>query len=192
MPSLVSLFFELLRRPRATIEGVASRGDPREGRAAILVLGLVHAAFSLTLFFAGHAPRFGIPGLGRENHYLVQALFIVPLYLALSALGGLVALRLAGAEGQGSRDASIAVFRVAYAAPMLFFFLVPDLVVYVALGFGAIGKAMRYYAPLAALACVALGALGFSRVHGLRASRAALAVLAGFAAQALVGGAFLR
>ncbi len=159
----------------------------------MLVLGTLHAAFSLLLHLAGHAPRMGIPRLGRENHYLWQASFVIPLYVVLFWIGGLVTHFVARRfSGSGSRDSSLAVFGVAYAVPMTLLFLVPDVAVFLAFGFGAIGKAMRWYAPVAALACLWLGAVGLSRAHRIGTGRAAIAVFAGFVAQALVGGPFLR
>ncbi|MDI1478583.1 YIP1 family protein [Polyangium sp. y55x31] len=192
-----SLFLDVLRGPRSAMAGVAARADAREGRAAMLVLGVLHGAFSLLLFLSGHAPRFGLPGLGRERHYLVQAILAVPLYLVLWRIGGGVAYALArrasapGGEG-GREGATLAVFGVAYAVPMTLLFIVPDIAVYFALGFSAIGKAMRYYAPLAAVFCLVLGTMGLSRAHHLRTRTALLAALAGFVAQALLGAFFLR
>lgn len=188
-----SLFFAVLRNPRAAMGDVAARAHVREGLGAMLVLGAVHALFSLMLHFAGHTPRMGIPGLAREGHYLRQAIFVLPLYLVLFWIGGLVTHALARRlSGSGSRDASLAVFGVAYAVPMTVLFLLPDVAVFLTLGFAAIGKAMRWYAPVAAIACIWLGALGLSRAHGMGSGRATLAIFAGFLSQALVGGFFLR
>jgi hypothetical protein len=174
--------------------GVAARADAREGLSAMLVLGASHAAFSLLLHVAGHAPRRGAPGLPSHNHYLLQALFVVPLYLVLWRVGGAVAHALCRRMGgsAGAREASLAVFGVAYAVPMTLLFILPDVAVFFTLGFGAIGRAMRYYAPLAALSCVALGAAGFSRAHAILPRAALLAVLVGFVAQAALGGVLLR
>jgi hypothetical protein len=184
---------DLLCRPHVAMTDLARRGRAREGLGPMLVLGALHAAFSLLLWRAGHAPRVGIPGLGRESHYLFQAAFAVPLYGFLFWLGGSVAhglARLLG--GKGSRDATLAVFGVAYAAPMIALFIVPDVVVYLALGFGAIGKAMRFYAPVAALGCLLLGAWGLAEVHGIGRLRAAGVALGAFLVQAAVGGVVLR
>ena len=192
-PSSLSSFLAVFHSPRAALADIADRGARRDGFVAMLVLGAVHAGFSLILHLAGYAPRMGIPGFGRENHYLWQAFFVFPLYLALFWVGGLVTHGVArGFSGSGSRDASFAVFGVAYAAPMIMLFLVPDILVFEIFGFNAIGKAMRWYAPVAAIACVWLGALGLSRAHKISAGRASLAAIAGFLAQAIVGGAFLR
>lgn len=188
-----SRFFGVLRNPRSAMIDVARRGNAREGQAAMLVLGAVHAAFSLLLYLSGHSPRRGIPGLAGESHYLYQAIFIIPLYCVLFWIGGLVAHSTARRlSGAGSRPASLAVFGVAYAIPMIVLFLLPDIAVFLALGFGAIGKAMRWYAPVAAIACMWLGAVGLSRVHGIKTRYATVAVFTGFVAQALVGGFFLR
>lgn len=186
-------FLAVCRNPRLALVDIAERGDVRDGLTAMLILGAVHAVFSLLLYCTGHAPRMGIPGFGRENHYLWQAMFVIPLYQALFWIGGLVSHSIAHRlSGSGRRDASLAVFGVAYAVPMTVLFLVPDIAVFGILGFDSIGKAMRWYAPLAVIACVWLGTLGLSRAHHLRAGRAGLAAIAGFVAQALVGGAFLR
>ncbi len=191
--SSMSSILAIFRNPRAALADIAERGEMRDGLRAMLVLGVVHAFFSLTLHLAGHAPRMGIPGFGRENHYLWQAIFVVPLYFALFWIGGLVAHGVARRfSGSGTRDASLAVFGVAYAVPMIVLFLVPDIIVFEVFGFAAIGKAMRWYAPVAAISCVWLGAVGFSRAHEISAGRASLAAIAGFFAQAIVGGAFLR
>lgn len=165
----------------------------RDGLVPMLVLGALHAAFSLLLWLGGHAPRVGIPGLGRESHYLWQAAFALPLYGFLFWLGGSVAHglgRLAG--GKGSRGATLGVFGVAYAAPMIALFIVPDVIVYLVFGFGAIGKAMRFYAPLAALGCLVLGAWGLAEAQGIGRWRAAGVALGAFVAQAAVGGVVLR
>jgi len=188
-----SLFLAVLRNPRRAFTDIATQGEAREGLAAMLVLGILHAGFSLLLHVTGHTPRMGIPGFGRENYYLYQALFVIPLYLALFWIGGLVAHTIARRfSGAGSREASLAVFGVAYAMPMIALFILPDLVVFLGFGFAAIGKAMRFYAPLAAIACVWLGALGLSRAHQIGAGRAGIAAFVGFVAQALIGGVLLR
>lgn len=188
-----SLFLAVLRSPRRAFADVAIRGDKREGSRSMLVLGIFHAGFSLLLHLSGHTPKVGIPGIGRENHYQYQAIFLIPLYLMLFWIGGLVAHGMARRfSGSGSRDASLAVFGLAYAMPMLALFILPDIVVFLAFGFAAIGKAMRWYAPLAALACVWLGALGLSRAHSIGVGKAGIAALLGFVAQAVVGGVFLR
>ena len=178
------------------MDGVATRAKTREGRAAMLVLGVAHGAFSLLLYLSGHAPRFGVPGLARSHHYLLQAFFAVPLFLLLWWVGGsvahAVARRVAPPGGEDKRAASLAVFGVAYAVPMTLLFIVPDIAVHLAFGFSAIGKAMRYYAPLAALGCLALGTMGFSRAHHLSTRAALLSAFAGFLVQGILGSFFLR
>lgn len=188
-----SVFLAILRSPRTAIADVAARGAQREGLSAILVLGVLHAGFSLLLYWGGHAPRRGIPGFAREPHYLWQAIFIIPLYLLLFGLGALVTHGLARKfSGSGSRQASLAVFGVAYAIPMIVFFIVPDIIVFLTLGFSFMGKAMRFYAPIAALTCLWLGAWGIFRAHKLGPGRATFVVFIGFFVQSLVGSVFLR
>lgn len=189
VPSLSAL----LLAPRSAMAAVAARADTREGLRPMLLLGVLHAAFSLLLFLAGHAPKMGIPGLPRETHYLIQAVFLVPLYLVLWQIGARVAHALARLSNTPERrPAALAVFGVAYAAPMILLFLVPDILVFALLGFDRIGKLMRYYAPLAAASSVTLGALGLRSAFSIGNGRAFFASLAGFLAQAVVGGVFLR
>lgn len=183
----------MLRNPRVAFGNIITRGQSRDGLVAMLMLGVLHAGFSLALHLAGHSPKMGIPALGRENHYLFQSIFIIPLYLVLFWIGGRVAHAISRRlSGTGSREVSLAIFGIAYAVPMLCLFIIPDILVFLIWGFAAIGKAMRWYAPLAAITCVWLGTVGFSRAHKLGPGRAALAVFVGFVCQAVVGGVFLR
>lgn len=178
---------------RATLAHLARRGAPRDGLLPVLALGALHASFALLLHLGGHAPSVTLVPIPRERYYLWQSAFVAPLYVALWLIDAAVAHGLSRkAGGRGSFGATLAVVGVGYAAPLALLFVVPDLVVYLSAGHAALGKAMRYYAPLAAIGCAALSALGLREAHGLSGGRAAAIAVAGLVAQAAVGGVLLR
>ncbi len=187
------MLLELLKRPRATLAQVARRGAPRDGLAPVLGLGALYAGFALLLHLGGHAPSVTLVPIPRERYYLWQAAFVAPLFVALWLVYGAVAHglgRLAG--GKGAPGATLAVIGIGYAIPLALLFVIPDLLVYLVAGHGALARAMRVYAPLAVIACVALCAAGLREAHGLSRGRAAAIALVGFIAQAAVGGVLLR
>lgn len=184
---------DLVRSPRAALASMARRGSPWAGLAPVLALGALYAGFSLLLHEGGHAPRVTLVPIPKERYYLWQALFIVPLFVLLWLIYGLVAhglARLAG--GRGSLGASLAVLGAGYAVPLACLFVVPDLLVYLAFGHGALAPAMRVYAPLAMIGCVALSALGLMQAHRLGRGRAVAIALVGLVVQGALGGVLLR
>jgi hypothetical protein len=190
---MLSPLVSVLRRPRATLARLAERGEARAGLGPMLALGVSYAAFSLLLHAHGHAPSVTLVPLARDRYYLAQSIFAAPLFLALWAIFAGIAhglARLAG--GRGRPGATFAVIGVAYAAPMLFLFLVPDVVVYLVAGHGALAKAMRFYAPVAPLTCVVLASIGLRAAHGLRVGVAIGITLVASLVQAAMGGILLR
>jgi len=184
---------DLVRSPRAGLALLARRGSPFPGLAPVLALGALYAAFSRLLHAGGHAPKVTLVPIPKEQYYLWQSLFIVPLFVALWLIYGLVAhalSRLAG--GRASLGASLAVLGVAYAVPLACLFVIPDLIVYLAFGHAALAKAMRFYAPLAMIACVTLSALALMEAHQLSRPRAIAIALAGLVVQGALGGVLLR
>jgi hypothetical protein len=184
---------QFVRSPRATLARVASRASARDGLLPVLVLGALYAGFSLLLHLGGHAPSVTLVPIPRERYYLWQSVFIAPLFIALWLIYGGVAhglSRLAG--GRGAPGSTLAVIGLGYAVPLALLFVVPDLAVYLVAGHGALGKAMRIYAPLAAIGCVLLCAVGLRTAHGIARGRAAAISLVGLLAQAAAGGILLR
>ncbi|AKT36075.1 YIP1 family protein [Chondromyces crocatus] len=183
----------LLLHPRKTLGALAQAGDPRDGLVPVLLLGALYAAFALLLHLGGHAPSVTLVPIPRDRYYLWQAGFVAPLFVALWWIYGLTAhglSRLAG--GRGDRGATFAVIGVGYAVPVTVFFVLPDLIVYLVAGHGALARAMPFYAPLALFGVLTLCALGLRAVHGLSPARAALVSLTGFVLQGAAGGILLR
>jgi hypothetical protein len=193
LPESTLILAQFVRSPRAALARAARRASPRDGLLPVLVLGALYAGFSLLLHLGGHAPSVTLVPILRERYYLWQSAFIVPLFVALWLIYSGVAhglSRLAG--GRGAGGSTLAVIGLGYAVPLALLFVVPDVLVYLALGHGALGKGMRIYAPLAAIGCVLLCAVGLRTAHGIARGRAVLISLAGLIAQAAVGGVLLR
>lgn len=161
--------------------------------AIVLVAGAIWAALCLLLYRAGHAPSRALVPIARADYYLYQACFVVPLLLAQWRLASAVAQRVARALG-GHGAASLLSDRLApaLALPLILLFLVPDLLAYAWLGFGALAKLVRITAPLSFAGSVWLGSRAVRRVHALGGGRAFAAALLGVLAQALLGGVLLR
>jgi hypothetical protein len=184
---------QFVRSPRAALARAALRASPRDGLLPVLVLGALYAGFSLLLHLDGHAPSVTLVPIPRERYYLWQSAFIAPLFVALWLIYSGVAhglCRLAG--GRGAQGSTLAVIGLGYAVPLALLFVAPDLLVYLAFGHGALGKAMRFYAPLAAIGCVLLCALGLRAAHGVALGRAVAISFVGLLAQAAAGGLLLR
>ena len=156
----------------------------------ILVLSLGYAAFSLLLYRAGIAPK-RVLLLDPAAYYLVQALFVLPLFCGLVSLFVGITGRLAGGK-KVPFEVALKQLAPAYCWPLLGLFLVPDVAVFLIAGHGALAKAMRFYGPIAPLVVWWLSTLRTARLFEVSRGRAAAATFVGLLLQALIGGLFLR
>lgn len=162
----------------------------REGAIAVVALGVAWGLFSLWLFLAGHGPSFTLVPIPKSHYYLAQAFFVVPLCLVLWQLMSWVALAVAGARER--RALTMGVLAYVYAAPLLFSFVLVDVVIFSAFGFEAMGRYLRFYAPLAPLWTLVGCTVALRRALSISLGRALVAAFAGLAAQAVAGGILLR
>ncbi len=168
----------------------------RLGRAfaAVGALGVAHATLLAILAADGHRPSFaaGLP-VAAESYYRVASIYVIPLYFVLWIIAAAASHRAARAFGGGGswRDA-LAALGPAFALPPLLLFVVPDLIVYVFAGHGALVAAMRWYAPLAPITVLLLSGRALRGVYGLRRLHALVAAFTGFLAQALLAAWLLR
>jgi hypothetical protein len=177
-------------RPQSAMDAVANQPLPREGVMAVSFVPFVWSMFCLLLFAGGHAPSFALVPVPRESYYLAQAVFVFPVTLGLWWLMGVVVTRIVG--GPSHSEVVFSLVGYAYAAPMLFAFLLVDVVIYGVSGFEALGRYIRFYAPVAPLWSLALATVGLRRAVGATWGRALLASMAALAVQAIVGGLVLR
>lgn len=185
----------LLVHPRRAFADLAERpACAWLGVAAVLGMALGWAAFSALLGAAGHTPS-GPPLLPipPEDYYAAQALFVVPVRLAmLGALAATVHWLGRGLGGGGAARHAVLVAGLSMAVPSVVAWLVPDVAVYLALGFEALAEGMRYYVPVSVLWTVVLVTAGTRAIHGLSLGRALVVALLGLLAHAVVGAPFLR
>lgn len=182
----------MLVSPTALAGDIRAAPRASDGALAVVQLGAIWSAFSLWLYLAGHGPSFTLLPIARDRYYLAQAAFVVPLTLALWWLMSAIACAVLRLREPERRAAVFASLGYAYAAPLIFAFLLVDALIFGAAGFAALGRYLRFYAPIAPF---------WALVAGTRALRAALDVTTGRAfaacalaglAQALVAGVFLR
>jgi hypothetical protein len=182
----------MLFAPTAIADEIRAAPRARDGAYAVALLGCLWSAFSLWLHLGGHAPSFVLLPIPKERYYLAQAVFVVPLTLALWWLMSTIAAALAGARDQRRRAATFAALGYAYAAPLIFGFLLVDVVIFQAAGFAALGRYIRFYAPIAPLWALIAGTIAVRRALEIGTGRAFAACAAAMLVQALVGAPFLR
>lgn len=128
--------------------------------ASVAIAGAIWAGLCLRLAADGHAPSVTLVAIPRGHYYLAQALFVVPVLLAQwLATAGIAQL-----VTKARFVALAAALGPALAAPLVVVFLVPDLVAYALVGFGALGKLVRITAPLVVLTTIGLSALAIRAV----------------------------
>lgn len=182
-----------LWRPRATFAELEREGKARTGAALVALSGACWAALTAALHAHGHAPSVTLVPIARSDYYLWQTGFVVPLLLVLwLLLTGIVHLLCRRAGAQPRLRPALAVLGAAYAVPLLFFFIVPDVFIYAALGFDALRQSVRWYAPVTPLVTLVLTTLALTQLYRVGTVRAFAAALVALTAQAAVGGVLLR
>lgn len=179
--------------PRSTLRALSREASPRSGASAIALLGTFWSVLLVLLWNGGHAPSFVLVPVPQGLYYLAQALLMLPLLTALWWLFSEIAHRICrAAGGTGTEPGTRAALGFAYAAPMLAFHVLPELVAYLTGGFDAMATTGRVSLGVASLAVWALSAAALRIGHGVRVSIAVLASFAGLLVQALAGALLIR
>ena len=182
-------------RPRSTMAALAEARAPAGGLFAVLTLAGTYSTFCLVLWASGHAPsRPGAFGLiPAEGYYLAQAAFLPLLFpLLWLILGGAAHVVARAMGGRGDLRAGLAALGFAYGAPLTLAYVLPDLLVFLVFGFDAMVTGMRLYGPLALGWTLWLCTVAVRESYRMGTGPAAVAVFAGFVAQGIVGGLFIR
>lgn len=166
----------------------------KRGLAWVALQGALGAALLGWLAHEGEAPSgpllLPIP---RESYYAWEAVFVLPVRLAMAGTFALAAHQSAKRlGGTGSLGETFDRGAFALALPFLLLWWLPDVVLYATGGFDALSRAVRLLAPLSSLVTAALSVRALRAAHDLSLGRATLAALAGLIAQALVGAPLLR
>lgn len=159
----------------------------------VATAGCAWALFCALLARGGHAPSRSLLPIAREDYYHAQSLFVLPvllgMWLGASLLVHAFARRLGG---DGKFVGTLNGLGVALAAPLLGVLLLPDIGVYLGLGFASLGPLVRVTGPLAMLATLALAAAVIRSAHHVRSARAWGLSLVFVVLLGLLGGPFLR
>jgi hypothetical protein len=156
----------------------------------VLIYALIYSGFCFLLDAGGHQPSFGAL---TDRHYLLQAVLLVPAMLLLWLVQSWVAHRIGRAlGGRATLPDLTRAMAPAIAIPMLLLFVLPDLIVYLLLGFDAIAEAMRFYAPLALAARLAWTTAAIRRAHAISTPRSVIPALAALVVEALATAPWLR
>jgi hypothetical protein len=132
-------------------------GAPRttsESLSASVLWGVLYACLYGLLAHGGHQPSATkyLP-TDPEIYYLCAAIYSLPCCVGLTCIAS-------GIAGYGARfetkdwTAGIRVFATAYAGPFIWFLVVPEILVFIFFGFGALGEVARFFVPLVALVVV--------------------------------------
>ena len=154
---------------------------------------LLWSFLSAWMHLDGHAARAVLLPVDPARYYAVQAVFVGPLLLLLTAVHAAVAHRLARGSGGGvTFRQSWRVLAAGYGSALLLCYLLPDLIAYGLGGRAWMARAMRYHAPLMPLVMLWISGPPFARLHGISRARATLWVFLGLLAQLVLGAPWLR
>jgi len=159
-----------------------------------LVLGVVWAGFAAWLAADGHQPTMarGLP-VPADRYYATAAMYLAPLWLALTLLTAAVAhgaARMLG--GSGRWRSTLSAVGPAYTLPLLVVYLIPDIVVYATVGHGGLAVVLRFGLPLAVAGVTVRTTQAVSAAHGLGIRRALVAALVAGLVQAAPFGLLIR
>jgi hypothetical protein len=152
MASFLDNYLGTLRRPGRTFAALAEDDVVWPGAAAVASAALVYSVFVLWMYLAGHEPSFTGNPIPAETYYLWQAILLPPWLLLSWAVAATVAYglsRMFGSESTWTQNASPLGF--AFAIPLTWAYLVPEMVVFGLYGHDALTTAMVYTGPIAVL-----------------------------------------
>jgi hypothetical protein len=157
--------------------------------ASVLIAASVWAVLCLMLAAAGHGPSVTLLPIARGDYYRVQALFVVPLVALQWIVSAVIAHRVGRTE---SLRATASGLGPALAGPLLFLFVLPDLIAYQLAGFAALGTVVRVTGPLMLAAAVGLSTMALRAAGAPSGGRAFWAANVGVIVPAAFSGTFLR
>jgi hypothetical protein len=181
--------------PGEALGELAERRDrARIGVVAVLVTSAAWSGFLATLAAEGHAPSGPVVlPIDHGDYYAWEAAFVWFVHLAmLAVLAGVLHGLGRRLGGLGTFRSAVLVAGLAMALPSLGLWLLPDVVVYLAAGFEAMARAMRYYVPLSVVWTIGLATAGVRSCYGLSTGRAAVVAIVAALAHWMVAGPFLR
>lgn len=172
---------------------VPLRLERHRGLASMVFAGALWAALCAWLAIDGQSPSKATPFIPGEKHYLMQAVYILPLLLVGWQIFGRVAFRLVRRAGGGAtKTQTLQVTGLCYGLSLALLFVVPDLVVYGLQGFSGMGPLLRFTGPLVLVVALGSSVWAVARLNGMAVSRALFPVAIAFVVQLAVVSTFVR
>lgn len=188
-----SLALGMLLAPGRTLDRIAAA--PAVGAAALAVVsaGALWSVLCICLWSGGHGPSHALVPIPRADYYLAQAAWVIPaLLVGWAIVAGSSHFMARRGGGLGTFRATLACTGFAYAVPLAWLLVVPDIAAYLLFGFGMLGKVVRVTGPLTLVAQWALCARALVAAHQLAWARAVPVALLALLAQAAVVSPILR
>jgi hypothetical protein len=181
----------LSARSRGTRERAEAR---KRGLAWVALHGGLSAFFLAWLALEGEAPSGPlIAPIPRESYYAWEAVFVVPVRVAMAlAFAGSAHAIARKLGGSGTFEDTFDRGARALALPFLSLWLLPDVALYLTGGFERLTEGVRFTAAASSLGTLVLAVLAVRRAHALSTGRAIVAALVGLVAQAVLGAPWLR
>jgi hypothetical protein len=155
---------------------------------------VLSALFLAWLALEGEAPSGPlIAPIPRESYYAWEAVFVLPLRLAMAlAFAGSAHAVARKLGGSGTFEDTFERGARALALPFVALWLLPDVALYATGGFARLTEGVRFTAAASSLGTLVLAVLAVRSAHGLSTGRAIVAALVGLVAQAVLGAPWLR
>lgn len=187
-----------VRGPALSAPPAASRPTERPARNRGLgwaaLHGVLSALFLAWLALEGEAPSGPlIAPIPRESYYAWEAVFVLPLRLAMAlAFAGSAHAVARKLGGSGTFEDTFERGARALALPFVALWLLPDVALYATGGFARLTEGVRFTAAASSLGTLVLAVLAVRSAHGLSTGRAIVAALVGLVVQAVLGAPWLR
>jgi hypothetical protein len=190
---LAKHFVGMVLRPASTLRVLGAQTKARPGASAVALLGIFWTGLAVLLWIDHHEPAHVLVPIPRSWYYLCEGLVLTPLLTGLWWLSSELAHRIcARAKGEGSEAGTRAALGFAYAVPMLFAHVLPELVAYFVAGFGVLAIVNSITFGIAAIWVWALSAAALRVIHRVSVPIAIGASVVALMAQALVGALLIR
>ncbi len=152
MKSIVGSYLGVIFRPSPTLASLGEETRLREGLAVVVVATVLYSLFSLWLYLDGQQPSFTGNPIPAADYYLWQAIFLVAWLPAAYAIFVTVAHRLMyRALSTIEWESTAAALGYAFAIPITWAYLVPEMIVFGLFGHDSLAIAMRITGPVTLL-----------------------------------------
>lgn len=191
-PSLWSLCWGSLGRPRQTARVVASSAEPRQARAMVGGFALLYSLGTLGAHLTGRRPQRSplMRVIPAERYYLWESVFQPQVTVAwMTLFSTLVRVGARRVGGSGTWQSDFNALAIGHTTPLIAAMWLPDMVCYLLrVDERRYLRLVAVYAPTATAWALAVSTLGISEAEGISWRKAAATVLVADGASALATG----